>query len=612
MPITIPVIDQSGAQSRGFSTPGPQQINPDTAVAEAVGRVGEQVGAAVAAVEQRAEASRQKAIALDVASGHTALQRAIDGEMSGSTNADGEREAGYLETQGLDANKNAKSAIERAQQRRNDIAQNLGSPEARAQFVRESDGTLESTRRTIEQHSAHQFRLAQQGSALAQRASSLNFIAKNYANDEAVADQAEITKASLRKLSPGKSKEEQEAIDNAYDADVAKTRLNQFIGAHDITGARALFSQTKDVLGVQAVQFQKLIEAAEQDQKGELLARDVFSKAIDPVSGWVDAAKARAELDKMPPSPIYDEARQRLDHRIAVAKQEKAEAIGAKFDQALKQYRAAGTLTAVEPALRIYLQDDKNDPRQWEALRGIAKADAAHARGLPETPEQSRALTEFLVDLNDNPDKYATMSPSQFESTWAPRLSKSDRERAGAVLAGAHGKVNKQRGLSPLETKVVLQAGRDAGIFDPKKNDVSKWDDDQAGLFYAAVQQVEDLSAAYRKAKGEAPPVEKVQEWMKSITLKGKVPDSGIIRDDRMTRIEAERKGVPFVPEWEDADRARAAKALQSAGSRVDDATIELYLRRKHGLPAAPATAPTVDEETPPIPTYQPEPAIGD
>ena len=68
--------------------------------------------------------------------------------------------------------------------------------------------------------------------------------------------------------------------------------------------------------------------------------------------------------------------------------------------------------SGVGAADKVFLQDPANDPSMWLKLRAIAKSDADHAKNLPATPEQQRALTEFLVDAADHPDKYATMSAS--------------------------------------------------------------------------------------------------------------------------------------------------------------------------------------------------------
>jgi hypothetical protein len=212
---------------------------------------------------------------------------------------------------------------------------------------------------------------------------------------------------------------------------------------------------------------------------------------------------------------------------------------------------------------------------------------------------QQVALAKLMADVADNPEKYATMQPEEFARTWFPQLHRSDRDRASGLLASMHAQANKPDKLSPIEQKMLLQLGREAGVFDPKQNDVSKWNDDDAQNFYVAQQRIAEMIATEKTATGKAPDLEKVKKWITEELLRGgKQEGKGFFGfGGNQTRLEAEAKGElgGYQPKWSDDEKATAIEELRKAGARIDDAALELYLRTKHGLPALPTQATTTE-----------------
>jgi hypothetical protein len=85
-----------------------------------------------------------------------------------------------------------------------------------------------------------------------------------------------------------------------------------------------------------------------------------------------------------------------------------------------------------------------------------------------------------------------------------------------------------------------------------------------------------------------------VQEWTRELVRGGKKDGAGFLGfGGNQTRLEAEASGElgSYKPEWTVDEKAAAIEALRKAGARLDDAALDAFLRRKHGLPALPIQA---------------------
>jgi hypothetical protein len=497
---------------------------------------------------------------------------------------------GFLYTRGEEAVAGSGVAITHLQAVQAQLRKELTNDRQRTLFDAQARGIYESGRRQVERHVSQQVQVAKEASLEARKASALTAIANNYGDDAGTADQMKSVEASIRSLAV--SKEDGDHRVAEWETAAVSTRLNQFIAYQDWKGAENLFAAGKDKLGVHAAQYEKQITTLRDGVVAESTAGRIVSEATDRETGWVNPSDALKKLDELPAGMIKDETRQRVEHRLAVAHQQKEQTIDKVFDRALSAYQKGGTLGAVAAADKTFLQDARNDPKQWERLRAIARADADHARGVPRTPEQEAALTSFRVWAADNPDQAAQMTPEAFNRMWGPQLDRRDRETAGAVLAGYHAKENGTQKISPIEDKLLLQVGRDAGVFPGQSNDVAKWDDASARVYYKAIATLTDKTAQYRRSNGKPPPVEEVQKWASELFLQGTVPGTGLLGggyfEDKTTRIEAEMGGTPFAPKWSERDIAEATKQLTQGGLEATDQNVDRYLRKKNSLPALP------------------------
>lgn len=627
----VPILELPSASPAGLPTPAVAQASGDYGAreqAQAFRAVGESLGRAGSAAEAYGKAAERVAHATNQAEADAAYQRTETLELFGGKNPEKQVDEafnevpaapegsngfqpGFTATRGKEASRQLADTLDRLDKSRQRIAETtFVNEDERQKWLERSAGMFEESRRKAVAHVAQQVGVAAQDELKGKLASTVQAIAADPYSD--TKKQIQSGEESIRALQV--SEEGGTAAIAAFRSDVVATRLNGFLAAGDITRARKQFEADKGFLPAdQALRFKTVLDQGHADVAGEHAAAVAIAAGVNPKTGWLDYEKGAAEIEKLPAETteqvkIKDEARQRFEHRAAIAVRQKAVAVDTVFDSALQAYRSKGTLAAVSPADKTWLQNKDNDPKAWEDLRRIAKADADHAKGLPETPAQQRSMTAFLVDVNDHPDKYATMSAEAFNKQWRPQLSKGDGERAGAVLAGMHGKkgeaATKPEQLTPIENRLLLQVGRDNGLFDPKQNDVSKWDDGQADLYYRAQQTISEKIAAEREATGKPPPLDKVQGWVDELMLKGKDPDKtwfGLIGGGT-TRLEAEVKGTKFAPSWSNAELEKAAAALKSAGARVDDSTVDTYLRRKHKLPALPTPAAAPVEASPPTP----------
>lgn len=592
----VPMPEGAQVQSRElYSTTAPMQRQADTQVAQGLGNLAQgiqQAGRGAGDVLAAADAVQRKAddtIVMDRLSQYaTAATTTFMGDSTAGTQ-------GTLAARGMEASARSAKDLEAFSATRAKLAAGLNDRQ-RQLFEAKAGEITNSWRLKVETHVAEQANAAGALALASLAKTTLNDIASMPANtpeqQQAIEQRLATVKSFIRARQT--SKEDGDAQEAELLGRAAEVQIASSLSSKNYELAERQLEAMRPRLGERAGVFQKTIEEAKQGRSAEQQAMSLVETARDPESGWVDTDKALAELDKLPAGPAKDETRARLEHRLGLAERQKKQAIDARFNNALSAYEKTGTLSAVNPADKVFLQSPKNDPEAWHKLQAIARADASHAQGLPPTETQRRAMTEFLVDANDNPDKYATMTVEQFNTVWGPRLGKGDRQQAGAVLAQMHGRAGKPHELNQTEAQLFLQTGRNAGVFQEKTNDVSKWGDDgQAEAYYRGVQALQERSAAYRKANGKPPPLDQVEKWTNELFLAGTKPGTGFLgffKKDT-TRLQAEIEGSGFEPKWTDKDRADATKALQSAGAVINDAAVESYLRRRNRLPALPVQA---------------------
>jgi len=617
----VPVLEgPSVAPSQGLQTPAPGAYRaPDLSTARAATTAAARsIGAGLDRGLERfqkmeADAANQ---AREVATGDALLQyqRYANGRFNGTTESDAiesafegrPTSAGFLRLRGVAASEASAGLIEDLEKERLRIGNGLADPQARAEFNRRSAQVNEDHRRTVESHVGQQLGVASEATARAQREMALNDIANNFRDPESVARQQSIVEPLLRaqSLSP----EDAKARVEEFQADAAKVRLGSYIAQQDWAGAQALFSQSREKLGASAVQFQKTIEAGMVGARAENEAANIIENSTDAGSGWVYSPKALYELDQMPNGQLKDETRQRLEHRLSIAEKQKTQAIDARFNNALSALIKGGTLSAVNPADKTYLQDERNDPMKWVQLENLARTLDRRARGRGGAGASlgaKMALAQLQVDMVDHPERYAQLPVERFISEWYPKLDPKDWEQAGGLLAAAHGKALKPDQLTPLETKALLQRGRDRGLFPDKQNDVSKWDDEQASRYYDAINQLQEWAAAEKRQTGKTPPFEKMQAEIDRLLLQGFKPGTGFMGFNRKktTLLESGDAPAGFEPAWTDSQKQDAISRIKASGKEPTDELVDHVLRRVYRIPSLPV------QRAAPKPPPAPEPS---
>lgn len=520
-------------------------------------------------------------------------QQAGDAAFDGQTvNQQGAQ--GFLSLRGKAAVAAAPDTMDTLEDLRQKRAASMKGETGRKIFLQQSGEMLEQTHRAIESHVGQQIEQTKLDALSAAEDEAVRASSVDPAND----DVARQRIADVVGAAHGMGRDDDWTNTKTLEVQqkVATSRVATLVDAGNWKKADEVLQASRWALGDRAAPLEKAIEVAKAKNVGEDLASHTLETARKP-NGFIDEAKAIATFGALAPDQRV-ESKPAFDHALELAREQEKSVKSNQFDGALSAYLKGHNLNDVPPTTKAWMLD--NDPKGWHQLEQVVHADREHAKGTPTTEEQKRAFVQFDVDLKDHPDKYATMSEAQFHATVWPNLSNGDRERAGALFAGAHAGVDKAGKLSPDETHMLLEAGRRSRIFPDKQNDVSKWDDDSAQLYYKASETLRQQAIDHRKAHGEPPDPKTVQGWVDALVQEGKIPGTGIFGHFQTgtTRLEAITKGTEFTPAWNDQQRASAAKALQKSGMPADDDNIDKFLRIKNNLSVPPARAPDTPDAT--------------
>lgn len=499
--------------------------------------------------------------------------------------------------------------VQEAAKLRDEILQkDLHTEEQRAEFGELSHQMYEGADARVQHHITGQLEVAGKNALELEAVETEKALALDYANPKARAEHLRSLEESIRRVvrEPGAA---ELAVGKMHQR-AAGIVLNQRLSHNDVKGARADLAQLRGILGPDvAARYEADIGRVERSHEAERLAQEFDRRHRDPRTGWADPAKSYAELDTIQDPEMKKEARLLLAQRMNTAKAQEQAEVDKVYERAFSALiNGRFSLSAIDRQDRNWLI--RHQPKAWYDLMQMASSQLERSRSVPPTPHQQLALTKLAVDMADHPERYATMSAETFARDWFPLLARRDWDRAGGMLAAHHGRAGAPVGLTPLDHRMLLRIGRDAGVFPRDSNDLSKWEsDDAASTYYAVQQMVEDRASAYRKANGKPPPDSELEKWMRQALLRGKVPGSGVFFDDTTTRVQAERAGKLFEPEFSDEDREAAERALKAAGfQKVDERAVETYLRRKNELPALPISAAEPEEPKKPEEPADPKP----
>lgn len=503
---------------------------------------------------------------------------------------------GFLSSRGMDAFAASAPAYESLQKRQQEIAAGLANDEQRKLFLQQTNEMLVDSRRRIEDHVSSQTEVVHQDSLNEAKASALETIANNYRDPKVVQRQVANVVGPAHALLAGRP-DAAKQFESELMADAAKVRLNQYLADKDWKGAQVVFAQTKEQLGVQSAHFEAVINTEREKQQAEQRAVDVVDAARLP-TGFIDPGKAIATFQALPQAQRDEASQQAFGKWLQLEAAKKKAAVDGNYDSALTEYLGRHSLADISPQTEVWLRTV--DPDSWRKLELMQKADQAHARGAPATAAQDRALAQFRLWAADNPDQASQMTEADFNRTWAPQLAKKDRDNGIGVLVQYHVFANKPEKMANAIDAAVLDAGGTggAGVLPTGERNRAAWDPAALDVYARATAVVQQKAGEFRRKNGKEPTSEDLRKWSTDLFLSGKDPEKGFLGfGGRTTLIEADVKGSTerFQPSFSADQKAGATEALRSAGARIDDASVEAYLRRKHGLPSLPVQAKQLD-----------------
>lgn len=509
---------------------------------------------------------------------------------------------GFTALKGKTAAEASPATLDRLAQLREQRANAIKDSDARRLFLMHSAGMLTEARMQVERHVGQQIEVAKEDTAAALDDEAVRASSVDPTNSALAAQRIAGYDAAVHEMGRGEAFEGKRSLD--LQQKVATARVAALLDSGDWRSASGVLEENRYALGERAAPLEKAIRTASGVNEADDTVTGILKSARQP-NGFIDQAKAISDFEALPGDKRTRDAEAAFTHRLELAQKQEVAMKSGQFDTALSAYLTNHNINDVPALTKSWLHD--NDPKGWHALEQVVHNDNERKKGAGATDAQRRAFAAFDVDLHDNPDKYATMSVAEFNRSVWPNLASADREKAAALFAAAHGQAAKPGTLTKEESDMLLQAGRDQGLFGPKGKDVSTWNDEQAQLHYAASEALTKKATAYRKMNGKPPPFEVVKGWTDELMQQGKIPGSGYFGSNigaGATRLEAIQKGKEgeFVPKWSDAEIAEQAKRLQRVGLPTTPENIDTALRRRHGLPSGPISAPTPGAPTPGAP----------
>lgn len=356
-----------------------------------------------------------------------------------------EAPTGFLYTKGMGAAEKSTATLDWLEKRRQERSKKLANDEQRRLFDARTGGMYEDARRRVEGHVTQERRAAAIASTEARKDAALQAIASDPLG-ESVKRNTAGPEGSIR--AHALSAEDAEAKVRDWRSKVAATRIDALLGdanGRNWRAAEAVLNDSTKDLGADTVRRYR-----EQIGKFKLEA-DVAAQATlaieshrDPATGFVDEEKARDQA-RTGTIPEQRKAVQDLaDHLLNQEAEKKKAVVDAHASPAWTHLVKNHTLSGVDPRTKEWLQD--NAPKEWAALeakeeqyrarvRAAAAARRAGDRPPParDTRDQLEALGELQADIVENPDKYADMTPEEFNTEWGPRLG-DQGYRAGTKL----------------------------------------------------------------------------------------------------------------------------------------------------------------------------------
>jgi hypothetical protein len=451
--VKIPTLDVPAAvPTGGAPTLHSQSEGGFDAVSRGLAEVGHAADQAGAAIGHDMEVSRQKAIAAEVTEGETELTHYGTEEFHGRTGSGNERRdtieaaftgepaetPGYMSLKGDDAFKESANVFGRLKKKREEISRNMTTDEARQLFDQRTSSQMEGYFAQIESYAAHQREVANLATLQARKDAAIEAIRSNPNNLTEVEQQSGALLGPIRAL--GLSDEDKAADVRKWQGEVAANQISAQLDRGDWQSAETTLKNKGEHLPrAIATQLSTHVARVKNEAVAEGTAARIAHDATDPLTGRIDDGKAYGLLDSADlPDELAAKARERLDKRILDNGRQWTQTVAKNYGGAFSTYLRTKDLSSVDNTTKNWLID--NAPEKWDELEQKQARDRDRLRRVRaehETAGERQALVQLRSDVVRNPEKYADMTPEEFDSEWGARLSPSGYKTGGELYAGA-------------------------------------------------------------------------------------------------------------------------------------------------------------------------------
>lgn len=452
--IEAPQVQQAAARPDYSNVRAPRPTPADFGAA-----VGEGMQQVSSGLSHAAKVVEQEMAKADVASA-TGLEVGFKDQVN-------ETLSGFRTLKGKNAIDAAGATVEQIEKAREQVISKAQVSERARNLARKAtDGDVLRAKDIVRGHTAQQGEVVQEASFEARRVSGLKAITNAAftpkVRDEEIRAGAEkvVERAKVLGLDAAATK----AMVEAWHQDASTAVLQSLVAARNTEGARLYFEQNREQLGTKAPHFEALVAQMKQSDAAESESIALTDGARDKETGWVDEELALRGLDTLP-RELRDEARPRLEHRLAMEAKFKKQEVDRMFDSVLTDVLQGGGFGSIDPEERRWLET--RAPREWKKIK-LAVLNEARARRASSVAEL-RAISEMdqraLETFNKLPDvERAEFNVNDLVGTASTKMRNVilDKKKAAATRV--------QKGLSIPEDdfrRSVRLQGEAAGL-DPK------------------------------------------------------------------------------------------------------------------------------------------------
>lgn len=595
--IEVPVyksrVDRAGV-------PGYQQNSRDTA-SEALGGVGDALqNTAVAAgrIAKKVADEQNQAALME------ARAKLIDTKLSLLDDKDN----GLVAQRGKNALQNSQSYIDNFDHAAEEISAGLGNGEQRAAFRASFANERLSFRSTVDTH------VARESDALAKQGFESTLDSSN-SDAMAHASRGEFDKVpyaiamgqaaiNLRAEHEGWTAADVEQKKKAFATTTHIGIMDSLVDNDRPSEAEAYLNKHRgemDMALLAKSNMEKSIRTAGEAVTGARLARQfVTGSTPSVVRPWdknltpiprVDHTKALAELAKLEADPAVPErvkqaAREHTQSLVSNAEQSWKGMLDDTYQRAVTKLANNGWRLSSIGQEKDFLLDDKVEGGDtWKKIIDTRNHELHRRSSAPPTPEQRAAMVKFLLTLPVRQTEYMTGDPNAFAAEWGPRLAGTDMEQAAGYVARSGITAAKPDAtLSGTAIKRISQAGASAGLWGDKGPKTEADNRKYLAIYNDLLEKQAEL-----KKQGKPLDDKTVQSVLDSWTTTGKVPGSGIVFDDRVTRVEYETsdeyEGKGFEDEIPDEWRGQAQTQLKAQGLAPTEEVLRYLWRKSKGVP---------------------------